>query len=61
MMDNKKHSSSRMRDLPLLNADIKVANEPDTKKDGQKTSEDGKWLAKGIHQGVVIGHLVVDG
>ena len=50
-----------MRDLPLLDADIEVAKEPYTNKDGQKTGEDGQWLAQGVHQGVVIGHLDVDG
>lgn len=41
----------------LLNADINAANEPDSKKEGKQTTEDGERLAEGIHKSVVIGHL----
>jgi hypothetical protein len=52
-----KHAHLLNGHLPLLDADIDVANDPCGKEDSHQASEDGKRLAQGIHQGVVIGHL----
>lgn len=43
--------------LPLLDAGVDAAKEPNSNKEGEQTTEDGERLTEGIHKGVVIGHL----
>jgi hypothetical protein len=55
--DDIKHAHLFNGHLPLLDADIDVANDPCGKEERYQASEEGKRLAQGIHQRVVIGHL----
>lgn len=57
MKDDMKHAHLSNAHLPLLDADVDIADGPCGKEDSHQASEDGKWLAQGIHQGVVVSHL----
>lgn len=52
---------TRMRakdvNLALLDADINIANCPNSNEKRNQTAENGQWLPQGIHEGVIVGHL----
>lgn len=57
MKDDMKHAYLSNAHLPLLDADVDVADGPCGKENRHQASEDGKGLAQSIHQGVVVSHL----
>ena len=54
-----KHSSCKDAHLPLLDAGIDAANEPHSNKDGNHPTENSERLTNGIHEGVVVGNLIL--